>query len=93
MILILWFFFCGLVAVVASGRGRSAFGFFLLSVILSPLIGLIIALVVSNRKGELDLKKALKNGDIVECTACAEHIKAAANVCKHCGTAQNAVVA
>lgn len=47
-IFILWLVFAGLVGALASSRGRSGFGFFLLSVLLSPLVGLVIVLVIRN---------------------------------------------
>ncbi len=40
------------VGCLANARGRSGFGFFLVSALLSPLIGLIIVLVVRNPKEE-----------------------------------------
>lgn len=47
-IFILWLVFAGLVGALASSRGRSGFGFFLLSALLSPLVGLVIVLVIRN---------------------------------------------
>ena len=41
-ILIGYVVLCAVVAFMASGRGRSGFGWFLISVIASPLIGLIV---------------------------------------------------
>ena len=43
-----WLVFCVLVAVLAAARGRSVFGFFVLSFLLSPLIGLVVLLIVQN---------------------------------------------
>jgi predicted Zn-ribbon and HTH transcriptional regulator len=45
---LLWLLTCIVVGVLAPSRGRSGFGFFLLSFFLSPLIGLIVLLVVRN---------------------------------------------
>ncbi|MEN9751646.1 MAG: hypothetical protein RLZZ600_693 [Actinomycetota bacterium] len=44
---IVWLFLCFLIGMYARGKGRSGLGFFLLSVVLSPLIGFIIALIVA----------------------------------------------
>ena len=41
-ILFLWLVFCGGVAAIGRNKGRSALKFFLLSFLLSPLIGLIV---------------------------------------------------
>lgn len=46
--LVIWLVMCALVAKLAAGRGRSWFGFFLLSAVLSPLIGLIVCLCMRN---------------------------------------------
>lgn len=45
-----WLVFAGLVGVLAASRGRSGVGFFLLSTVLSPLVGLVIVLVSSDLK-------------------------------------------
>jgi len=77
--LIIWIVLCILIGSLASSKGRSFFGYFLLSVILSPLIGLLILLV----SGEAQQK--VPPGGQKKCPACAEAIKAEAIVCKHCG--------
>jgi hypothetical protein len=51
-IFFLWLVFAIGVGILASSRGRSGFGFFLLSAVLSPLIGLIAVLVTKNLKDE-----------------------------------------
>ena len=43
-----WALLCWGVAALATSRGRSSFGFFLLSFFFSPLLGLIVVLVMSN---------------------------------------------
>lgn len=65
-----------LVAVVASNKGRSGLGWFLLSLILSPLLTLI-AVAVMSRVERIEASKT--------CPRCAETVKVAAAVCKHCG--------
>lgn len=49
---IFWFLLSVGVGCLASSRGRSGIGFFLLSLLLSPLLGLIAVLVVRNIKQE-----------------------------------------
>ncbi len=51
-IFLVWFVLCVVVAGLAGARGRSAIGFFLISLVLSPLVGLIILLVVRNLAAE-----------------------------------------
>lgn len=48
-LVIIWLLFSAVVGYTASSRGRSGFAYFLLSLILSPLLGLIIVLVLSNK--------------------------------------------
>ncbi len=43
-----WLMLALLVGLLANSRGRSGFGYFLLSTVLSPLLGVIILLVVPN---------------------------------------------
>jgi hypothetical protein len=73
--------FSVLVGLVASSKGRS--GFFFLALILSPIIGLIIALVVP-KNNEMVESKAIENGGMRKCPSCAELVKSEAKICKHC---------
>jgi hypothetical protein len=47
---IIYFIFCIIVACGASNRGRSGIGFFLISLILTPLIGFIILIILGEKK-------------------------------------------
>ncbi|OOE91281.1 zinc ribbon domain-containing protein [Salinivibrio sp. AR647] len=76
MMIIIWFILAIFVAFYASSKGRSGLGFFLISLILSPLIGFIIALVVEERSVEI--------GEMKKCPMCAEMVRAEAKLCKHC---------
>lgn len=46
----IWLVLCALVGSLANSRGRSGFGFFLLSAVLSPLLGVIVCLCMRNEK-------------------------------------------
>lgn len=48
-----WIILSGVVAYIASSRGRLALDYFLISALLSPLIGLIILLTKSNLAEEM----------------------------------------
>ena len=51
-----WFLLAALVAAFANGRGRSGLGFFLIALLLSPLLAFIILLVIKDLKAEEDAK-------------------------------------
>lgn len=90
-VFLIWLVFAVLVGVLANSRGRSGFGFFLLSVLLSPLIGLIIVLVIKNLSNvaiaaeQAVIQQAVSAETHVKCPDCAEFVRKEAKVCKHCG--------
>lgn len=47
-IVVVWAVLAALVGVLANSRGRNGFGYFFLSLLLSPLIGLVIVLVTQD---------------------------------------------
>lgn len=59
-----------LVAILAKNRGHSGPGFFILSFVLSPMIGAIAVLALARLK---------------KCPQCAERVRAEAKVCIYCG--------
>lgn len=79
-IFIIWIVLSALVAHVAAKKGRSEVGYFFLSLLLSPIIGLIAILVAGDNE-----EGFIKNGDLKKCPACAELVKLEAIKCKHCG--------
>jgi Na+/H+-dicarboxylate symporter len=83
VIFIIWLIFAVLVGAYASSKGRSGVGFFLIAVLLSPLIGFIIAAIVQPIRANTEAK-ALETGDVRKCPNCAELVKAEARLCKHC---------
>lgn len=83
IIVIFWLILAILVGVFAGSKGRTGVGLFFLSLLFSPLIGFIIALVVSP-KTKVTEANALKSGEMKKCPNCAELVKTEAKICKHC---------
>jgi hypothetical protein len=78
-----WLFFSLLVGVLAHKRGRVGFGWFVLSVMLSPLLMGLLVLVL--RDASQPVTQA-DNSPQIRCPDCRELIRADARKCKHCGT-------
>ena len=70
-------------AIYASNKGRDGGRWFVISLLLSPLIGFILLLISK----DISQQTALEDGLLKKCPACAELIKTEAVKCKHCGVA------
>lgn len=71
-------------AVLAHHKGGSGVAFFILSIVLSPLIGLVSALVARPNYRTME-QREIASGDFKKCPECAELIKSDASVCRYCG--------
>ena len=85
-----WFGLAIVVGVAAGSRGRSGFAWFLLAVLISPVIAglLVIALPnvnVERQLEELEREREIEIKNSRKCPYCAELVKIDAIVCKHCG--------
>jgi hypothetical protein len=78
-IFIVWLALSIVAGIIAAKKGRSGFGFFVLSLLLSPLIGIPAALVTKTSEQGL-----IARGEMKKCPYCAELIKAEANICRFC---------
>lgn len=81
-IVIGWFIFSFIAGIIAGSRGRSGIGYFLLSIILSPLIGIVLALALPAINPNAPNPKTH-----VRCPDCRELVLNDARKCKHCGCA------
>lgn len=85
-----WLICAVVVGVLASSRGRSGFVWFLLSTLLSPLIGLILVVVLP-KVGTAAAARDESGQPITErtharCPDCRELVRRDASKCKHCGS-------
>ena len=80
----LWFSLSLLAGYIANNKGHSFTSYFILLLLLSPVIGLIASIVSSTNTQGIEQEK-LKTGESKRCPYCAELVKAQALICKHCG--------
>jgi hypothetical protein len=83
-----WFFFWVMLSVVVGvaahyRRGRFGFGWFLLSLLISPLIAGLFLCIARDLKREQEQKAVLQNSR--KCPRCAELVKREALACRFCG--------
>lgn len=81
-VFVIWIILSAALWAFASSRGRSGFMWFLLSLVISPLLAFVLLLVLRNLKE--DEGKPNPNTH-VRCPDCREFVLKEAKVCKHCG--------
>lgn len=82
-IFIFWLALSIIPPIIAINKGRSGAGFFFLSILLSPIIGIIAALVAKPNQKQLEAEQ-IASGYQKKCPYCAELIKKEARICRHC---------
>lgn len=82
--IIIWIILSVVIGLWNESRGNSFFIGLLLSLLLSPLIGLLIVGVTGKNEKYLN-EKAIQSGELKKCLYCAELVKKEAKICKHCG--------
>jgi hypothetical protein len=76
-IFLVWIIASIIVAIIAGkARNRNGFGWFLLSLLFSPLLMVVLVLALP--------RKSSDNTQTRKCPACAESVRREATICKHC---------
>jgi zinc-ribbon domain len=76
----------GSVGVMAGNRGRSGAGWFLLAVVISPLLAFIFCIASRDLSaGRGAVAEVPSDSTHIRCPKCAELVLPQAVVCKHCG--------
>src|SRR2546428_7083239 len=78
-----WLVFSVVVAIGAAGRGRHGPGWFLLSMVISPLLAFLLLMMLPSRSKSAG---APETQELRKCPECAELILREAKKCKHCGS-------
>lgn len=81
----LWFLFSMFVADLGKMRTIGYGPAFILSLLLSPIIGFIIVLLSPTEVKVVVTNNSGSDGPLKTCPDCAEEVKDAARKCKHCG--------
>jgi hypothetical protein len=83
-----WVLFSIVAGMIAGSKGRSGFGYFFLSLILSPLIGLLLAIALPalNPPATAAGPAAPPSDSYIKCPDCRELVLKDARKCKHCGS-------
>jgi hypothetical protein len=78
-----WFSLAVIIGIYAHNKGRSGFFFFILSSILGPILGALIAFVCQKNMDVIENRK-IDRGIAKRCPDCDEIVKEKAKICRTC---------
>ncbi|MGR3494093.1 hypothetical protein [Citreimonas sp.] len=87
-LLVFWLICAVVTAIIASSKGRSGFGWFLIGAVIGVFGIILIACLPSlaeEKPAPIDRRFPAASEKTKRCTDCAETVLSAAKVCKHCG--------
>lgn len=82
-ICLVWILGSVLAARIAEKKGRRGTTYFLLSILLSPVVGVLAAAVATPDRAAAE-KQRVSSGDERKCPFCAELVKREATICRFC---------
>jgi hypothetical protein len=80
-----WFLGAVVIGIVANGRGRSGFGYFVIGLLLTPILAAILVLGLPSLKLAAGVPTAPTPETHDRCEKCSEFILPQATVCRFCG--------